>query len=68
MNASVAPLHAEKDKTAAVANAKTYMKTAIIVMVAEMFALKQHQLAAMASAVCQTIVVRLMEQILVLML
>jgi hypothetical protein len=46
------------------ANAKTYMKTAIIVIVAEMFALKQRQFAAMASAVQQILVVSLMTSLL----
>jgi hypothetical protein len=54
-------------KTAVMANAKTYTKTAIIVMVAEMFALKLHQLAAMVIAARQRIVVSLMTSLLVLM-
>jgi len=49
------------------ANAKTYMKTAIIAIIAEMFAPKQHQLAATVIAVQQRIVVSLATHLLALM-
>ena len=65
--AILAPPLALQIKNVVVANAKTYMKTAIIVMVAEMFAPKQHQLAAMAIAARQRIVVSLATHLLVLM-
>ena len=46
------------------AYAETYTKTAIIVMVAEMFVPKQHQFAAMAIAVQQILAVSLMTSLL----
>jgi hypothetical protein len=63
----IIPIIALKRVRLFLACAETYMKTAIIVMVAEMFVPKQHQFAAMAIAARQRIVVSLMTSLLVLM-